>query len=178
MEHESDARFKAGRAFSVPVEVLFQSWTDPAQLKQWWKPMGNQLVEATNDLREGGQVAYRFQANGRDTLEITGNYLEVQPAKKLVYSWNWNIRHPGLSSSEYKLTLYFRPAGHGSSIEVHQENTQDREPVIPHHHGWDKALEDLAGFLKSGGFVGEQAAGTPADHEGKPDYGSQNPAGV
>lgn len=177
METRSGESVKVEKEFSVPVEALFDAWTAPEQLKQWWKPMGHQLVDVTNDLREGGRVEYRFETGTENSLTVNGEYLEVKPAEKLVYTWNWQVNQPGLHHSEYKLTLNFSSSQHGSKIEVSQENFKDQESVLPHQEGWERSLEDLAKFLD--GKPAENKGGassTAADHEGKPDYGSQNPA--
>ncbi len=180
MEANTNANVNTGMDFSVSPDSLYQAWTDPEQLKQWWKPMGSQLTDVVNELNKGGKIEYKFQADERENLIITGEYLEVVPNEKLVYTWNWQMNDEALDDSEYKLTVIFKSAENGSRLEIAQENNKDQEPLIPHKHGWEEALDHLAQHLDSQNDHSEShgAASSPSDHEGKPDYGSQNPATV
>jgi uncharacterized protein YndB with AHSA1/START domain len=42
------------RVFDAPPEVVFQAWTDPKQMEQWWEPhrFTNPVCEL--DVRPGG----------------------------------------------------------------------------------------------------------------------------
>lgn len=46
------------RHFACPPEVLFDAWTDPAQLPQWFGPMGFDCETKYIDLREGGEWVF------------------------------------------------------------------------------------------------------------------------
>lgn len=170
----------ASKDFAVAADVLYQAWTDPEQLKQWWKPMAKQLLEVRNELKEGGEIEYKFQSEGREDLVIRGKYLEVVPTEKLVYTWKWQVADEALHDSEYKLTVQFLPAQRGSRIQISQEDNTSSEAIKPHQHGWDEALDHLSEFLLSKNQSGEQPASSDdhAESSGVPDHGSQDPAGV
>lgn len=136
------------KEFSVPVQALYEAWTDPEMLKQWWTPMGRKLIDLTNELREGGKIEYKFEGQDADNFNITGEYSEVKPEEKLVYSWNWHL--PQGTESNYRLTLHFKSTDKGSQLEVLQEDLNDRETVRPKHEGWEKELEHLEQLLASG----------------------------
>jgi uncharacterized protein YndB with AHSA1/START domain len=130
--------------FQVPVEQLYKAWNEPEQLKQWWRPMGNQLDDVTNDLKQGGTVRYVFN---KETIVISGQYEEVKPNEKLVYSWDWHLKEDMLRNANYKLTVTFNSTGNGSSIHILQENFENEESMQPHREGWEKGLTDLQSFL-------------------------------
>lgn len=136
------------KEFSVPAERLYQAWTSPEELKQWWHPMGNQLTDVQNDLTPGGTVRYLFNTGIEgEQIEISGQYEKVEPAKQLVYGWNWHLPQQPVGNGTYKLTIGFEPAGGGSRLTVLQENLGSEEAVQPHQDGWEKALQDLGAFL-------------------------------
>jgi uncharacterized protein YndB with AHSA1/START domain len=95
----------------VPAKQLYDAWTEPEQLKQWWKPIGNQLAEVDNNIRKGGRVAYQF---AEDTLRISGEYLEVNEGKNLVYTWNWEFPQDVVKNGAFKLNVRFEDKGNGS----------------------------------------------------------------
>jgi uncharacterized protein YndB with AHSA1/START domain len=134
--------------FSVPADRLYRAWVTPEELKQWWHPMGNQLKEVTNELKEGGQIRYVFQNNHQGhSFEIHGQYEEVKESQKLVYSWNWEVPGQNFEESKYRLSVVFTGQDNSSRLEVRQENFADEEAIHPHREGWDKALNDLQQYL-------------------------------
>lgn len=144
-----DFHLQAEKTFPVSVDELYDGWVNPEKLKQWWKPAGNQLREVEIDLTQGGQFRYVFETkDGQEDLKITGDYKEVEPKKRLVYSWNWELPHTqAVSNNEFQLTIEFSNDQDNSKIKVTQENFKDQESIHPHQEGWNKALNDLHNFL-------------------------------
>ena len=130
--------------FQVSKEELYEAWTDPDRLKEWWKPMGHLLTNVTNEIREGGQVSYAF--NGGE-LKITGEYKEAKPGDKLVYTWNWEVAEESIHNGNFQLTIIFKDNGDESTLDVTQENFQNEESIQPHRHGWEEALGKLNEYL-------------------------------
>ena len=145
----NEVHLEVEKSFTAGVDELYDAWISPEKLKQWWKPAGNQLKEVQNDVKQGGHILYAFQTkDGEDDLKITGDYKEVEPGKKLVYSWNWELPHTqAVPNNEFQLTIEFSGEQEGSKIKVTQENFKDQEAIHPHREGWYKALNDLHDFL-------------------------------
>ncbi|GAB2693629.1 SRPBCC family protein [Mucilaginibacter koreensis] len=143
-----ETKVTAEKEFSVLAERLYEAWITPEDLKQWWKPSENQLKEVELDNKEGGRIKYVFVTKeGQPAITITGEYKEVKPNEKLVYTWNWDLASENTKKSDHQLTIEFSAADQGSKINVTQENFQDGEAVEPHEQGWQKALEDLSSYL-------------------------------
>ncbi|QJD97151.1 SRPBCC domain-containing protein [Mucilaginibacter robiniae] len=144
----NELKLGAEKDFAVPVEKLYQAWITPEDLKQWWKPSENHLTTVNLDVREGGKFKYEFEGKDHQiALAITGDYKEVKPNEKLMYSWNWDIPTDTIKPSDHELTIEFVANGDGSKIKVTQKNFQDDESITPHQEGWDKALNDLQAYL-------------------------------
>ena len=129
--------------FAVSKAELYSAWVEEAELKQWWMPMNKHLLDVQNEIKEGGSIAYRFE----NDLTIDGQYREVQPEEKLVYSWNWEVPGQNFEESKYRLSVVFTGQDNSSRLEVRQENFADEEAIHPHREGWDKALNDLQQYL-------------------------------
>jgi uncharacterized protein YndB with AHSA1/START domain len=172
METEQKAHvIETERQFDVDVDTLFRAWTEPEQLKQWWHPMGNPLVDVKNELKEGGAVEYHFGESG---LEITGIYKEVIPNEKLVYTWVWNMSDEG-SESGYTLHVSFLSEGEGSKLKVLQEGFSGPEFLAPHQEGWEKGLDDLSAYLSSASNAsaeGSEAGSAGTESTSSEDSGS------
>ncbi len=144
MNSQNKLKIELQQHFDVPVEKLYEAWTNPEHLKQWWKPIENKLQEVTNELREGGKVEYIFEEN---KLHISGNYIKVKENELLQYTWNWELPDDAIRNSPYKLTIQFRKEDNGSSIHVTQDAFTNEEGMLPHQQGWKKGLNDLSEYL-------------------------------
>src|SRR5690242_8730945 len=83
---------QASKRFNRGVQELYDAWTNEDKLKQWWRPADNKLVHVENEVKVGGNIRYAFETrDGNKSFVITGQYKEVQPAAKLVYSWDWQM---------------------------------------------------------------------------------------
>ncbi len=140
---------QASKEFNKSVNELYDAWINPDKLKQWWHPAENKLVNVENEVQEGGHIKYEFEtANSEQAFVITGEYKEVQPAAKLVYSWNWQL--PGnnaIKDNHFELTVAFSGDDSSSTINITQHNLDDAESVHPHRKGWEDELESLHRFL-------------------------------
>ncbi len=148
MENNSSLEVQATKKFNVPVQRLYEAWISEKDLKQWWHPMGNQLMQLVNELKEGGQILYAFEtAEQKPAFKISGEYKEVKEQQRLVYTWNWEVPDSAVGDSDFELTIVFSEAGNGSRLDVKQANFKTEEAIQPHKEGWEKALNDLAQHL-------------------------------
>ena len=148
METSQAIKLDIAKSFPVTADRLYQAWTSPEDLKQWWHPMGNILQRATTKPQVGAPVEYVFATEaGAHSFTINGQYKEVQENQRLVYTWNWNLPAATVGNSAFLLTVVFNNEGTGSRLSVTQENFTDEEAVHPHSEGWEKALNDLHHFL-------------------------------
>lgn len=71
------------RAFAAPREDVFDAWTDPERVKQWWDPTGTPLADCSIDLRPGG--AFRFVNESGHGPPFAGVYSVVERPAQLVF---------------------------------------------------------------------------------------------
>ncbi len=157
MESNKKYEVETSKDFPVAVNRLYEAWTKPEDLKQWWKPMNDSLADVTNELNEGGTVSYVFENSG---LQITGKYAEVVENEKLVYSWDWKFPADAIKDASYNLTIQFKGNDNGSTLHVKQEDFKDEEGVLVHRQGWEKSLTDLEQYLSGSGSSQDQPSDT------------------
>ena len=68
-ENDPDAALLArsivtSRIIDAPRELVFEAWTDPKHLAQWWGPTGFSTTTHSFDMRPGG--VWRFVMHGPD----------------------------------------------------------------------------------------------------------------
>jgi uncharacterized protein YndB with AHSA1/START domain len=74
------------RIFEAPRELVWQAWTDPAQLVKWWGPKNFTAPVAKIDLRVGGKYLNCMRSPEGQDYWTTGTYREVVPPERLVYT--------------------------------------------------------------------------------------------
>lgn len=145
MDKNKETTIRLTENFPASKETLSNAWTEPGQLKQWWKPMNRQLIDVQNDLREGGKVVYHFT----EGLTINGNYQQVREGDLLVYTWIWNLPEEAVHKGDYLLTIKFSGDAHKSTLDVTRENFRNEHAIQPHEEGWRESLKDLKNYLQN-----------------------------
>jgi uncharacterized protein YndB with AHSA1/START domain len=89
VERKSERELVVARTFNGPARIVFEAWTKPDLLKQWWAPksFGITFISCETDVQAGG--AYRFvfgHPSSEQPLEFFGNYVEVAPESRLVWT--------------------------------------------------------------------------------------------
>jgi uncharacterized protein YndB with AHSA1/START domain len=80
------------KTYDAPLEKVWQAWTDPAQLKQWWGPDNVTIPECEVDLRVGGKFYIVMEAGEamgeyKGTLwPMQAEFTAVEPNAKLSYT--------------------------------------------------------------------------------------------
>jgi len=106
----SDREIVATRIYDAPRELVFELWSDPVHLSQWWGPRGFRTTTFSMDFKPGG--VWRFVMHGPDGTDYQNKitYVEIDAPRKLVY------RHGGDKDVEpvnFEVTVTFDDAGAG-----------------------------------------------------------------
>jgi uncharacterized protein YndB with AHSA1/START domain len=77
------------RTYDAPRQLVWDAWTDPDQMAQWWGPRGvttpRESIEL--DLRPGGRVAFDMVDDATGArYPNSGTILEVEAPARLVWA--------------------------------------------------------------------------------------------
>jgi uncharacterized protein YndB with AHSA1/START domain len=70
------------RTLEATAEAVFDAWTQPEEIAQWWDPTGEPLVSCTIDLKPKG--TFRFVMHGH-APPFEGTYLVVDRPRRLEF---------------------------------------------------------------------------------------------
>jgi uncharacterized protein YndB with AHSA1/START domain len=134
------------RRLNAPPAKVYAAWTDPKKISQWMGPEGVTAVSCESDPRVGGR--YRFIMRGPDgeIHNVSGEFREVVPNEKLVFTWAW-ISTPERASL---VTVLLKPDGEGTLLTLMHEQFFDEPARDRHQHGWSGALDKLARVVDAG----------------------------
>jgi uncharacterized protein YndB with AHSA1/START domain len=89
VERKSERELVVTRTFNGPARIVFEAWTRPELLKQWWAPksMGVSLISCEADVRVGGRYRFEFgHEASKPIMAFFGKYIEVAPHARLVWT--------------------------------------------------------------------------------------------
>lgn len=123
------------RIYEAPVQAVWDAWTDPAQVAQWWGPRGFTLTTHSKDLRAGGH--WKYTMHGPDGVDYpnTTKYFEVETCSKLVYDHGGSDDRPPM----FRVTVLFS--------EVDGKTKMDMCMALP----TPEAAEEARKFIKKAG---------------------------
>jgi uncharacterized protein YndB with AHSA1/START domain len=79
-----DHEFLITREFDAPRALVFQAWTDPKQLAQWWGPRGFTNPVCELDVRPGGAIYVVMTSPNGDRYPMGGEFREITFPERLV----------------------------------------------------------------------------------------------
>jgi uncharacterized protein YndB with AHSA1/START domain len=132
------------RTIAASAERLFEAWTSPAQLMQWWGPQGVVCSSAEVELKVGGlyKLANRFP-DGK-LLWIVGQFELIDPPRKLVYTWSIGED----TGNAERVTVTFETSGSSTEVIVTHERIPNPAMRDMHEQGWLGCLEGLVEYLQ------------------------------
>jgi uncharacterized protein YndB with AHSA1/START domain len=112
---DSSRDIRLTRIYDAPVALVWEAWTDPAQVGQWWGPRGFTITTHHRDLRAGGTWDYIMHGpDGKDWPNFT-RYHVVEPLTRLEYDH-------GASSADaaplFRVTVQFRDLGGRTELDL------------------------------------------------------------
>ncbi len=149
----SDGPVVVERHFAASPARVFAAWTDPSIVTRWFGSAPNSLHSATIDLRPGGAWRFLVSQDDEKTVGVEGKYLEIDPNRRLVFSWcHFTAHSNGRSEATLhaRIELTLEADGDGTAVRlVHSliDSADSREGIDVR---WAATLDILAGLLSDG----------------------------
>lgn len=134
------------RVIDAPRARVYEAWTKPEQMSQWFAPKPFQLIVHSMDFRPGGRFSMAMRGPGGQDFPFTGRYLEIVPPAKL--SWAGEFATGPADQMTTVVTL--EEEGRKTRLRVVQ-TFHVMTPEIEHatkgaKQGWGMTLDQLAAF--------------------------------
>lgn len=132
------------RSIRASPARIFNAWTDPKHLKQWWGPKSVKCVDAEVDLRVGGRYRIANQFPDGKIVWISGEFEEIESPHRLVYTW----RLGNDEAAAERVTVTFEARGEETEVIVMHERIPSEAMRDMHEQGWLGCLDGLVGYLE------------------------------
>jgi uncharacterized protein YndB with AHSA1/START domain len=146
----ADREIVISRTFDAPRELVWNAWTDPKQVVNWWGPQGFTTTIHTMDLRPGG--IWHLTMHGPDGTDYPNKsvFVEVVKPERIVYKHGGGkVGGPG---ANFEATWTFESQGDKTKLTGHMifPTAEAHEAVVREYdaiEGGKQTLARLADYL-------------------------------
>jgi uncharacterized protein YndB with AHSA1/START domain len=143
------------RAFDAPLPLVWNAWTDPAILDQWWAPQPWRAETKTMDFREGGFRLYNMKGPAGDVSWCKEGYKTIGPQKLIVNDAIFCDEN-GVYNPAFPVMYWskqFSQTGDETTvnIEITFDSEADLEQIVKmgFREGFSMGLDNLERYLSS-----------------------------
>jgi uncharacterized protein YndB with AHSA1/START domain len=142
------------RVVDVPRRLVWEAWTKPEHLKEWFCPKPWRVSDCEIDLRPGGIFRTTMRSPEGQEFPNVGCYLEVVPQERLVFT---SVLLPGYRpapSGDLPFTAIITMEDQGAGTRyvataLHQDEAgRDKHKAMGFYEGWGKALDQLVALVQ------------------------------
>ena len=148
VEPIADRELVITRVFDAPARLLFEAWSKPEHLMQWFGPVGWPLTLCEVDFRKGGRFRFAMTGpDGRQNTPFGGAYLEIVPNRKIVYDNAFET--PG--AQKMIVTITYDETGGKTTLTIHtlfaSAAMKKKHLGAGYEQGVGSGLDQLAGVV-------------------------------
>ena len=139
------------RVIDAPRARVYEAWTKPEQMAQWFAPKPYQLIISQMDFRSGGRFSMAMRGPDGNDFLFTGVYREIVPSATL----SWTGEFASGPADQISTVVTFEEQGQTTKVHVRQ-TFHVMTPEIEHatqgaKQGWTMTLDQLAAFCLNSG---------------------------
>jgi uncharacterized protein YndB with AHSA1/START domain len=142
-KNSGDHEIVITRVLEAPRELVWQAWTDPRRVPQWWGPRGFTTTTQVMEVKPGG--VWRFVMHGPDGRDYQNKitYLDVVRPELLVY------KHGGeedLEPVQFQTTVTFEDLGGQTKVTLQMvfPSAEERDRVVKEYGAIEGGHQTLA----------------------------------
>jgi uncharacterized protein YndB with AHSA1/START domain len=145
---------KLTRVFDAPRRLVFQVWTDPKHVAEWWGPHGFTNPRCEWDARTGGAIHIDMRGPDGRIYPMRGTFEEVLAPERLVFTCS-ALDEAGHPLFEVETTVTFAERGGKTSLTMQARVVKSTAGAMQYiqgmEAGWTQSLERLATYVAKAG---------------------------
>jgi uncharacterized protein YndB with AHSA1/START domain len=137
--------FTLTRRIAARPAIVFDALTTADGVASWWGPSEQPVTLAEMDARIGGAFRVRFKTDDGLEHEASGEFLEMDPPRRVVMSWRWTIEgEPDEAEKTSRIEIDLHGANAGATeLTFKHEGLATLASVASHENGWTRAFDKL-----------------------------------
>ena len=146
------------RSYGAPVEAVWQAWTRPEILRNWWGPDKTTVTECEIDLRVGGRIHVVTEAGERmgkyqgTRWPMTGTFSLVDETARLTYdARSYTEGEEETTTIQHVNDLTLTGSGEATVVKLHisisEIGPKAKMAAFGMKWGYKQQLDQLDGLL-------------------------------
>ena len=135
------------RLIDAPCEKVYDAWTDPKKMSQWFAPKPFQLIVKSMDFRPGGKFDMAMRGPDGNDFPFTGTYRVITPPSLL----SWSGEFTSGPAEQMSTTVSFKEEDGKTRLRARQTffvMTPTIEMATKGaNQGWNMTLDQLTEHL-------------------------------
>ena len=136
------------KVFDAPIKTVWEAWTNPDHVIQWWAPPGMPIKVEKHEFKVGGKWKYTMPMPDGNLFISEGTYLEIGLHKKIVTTADFKPMTEGV-----ELHVLFEADGEKTNFTfsvVHAtEDYAKQQEKMGFYNGWGSAFTRMEALLKT-----------------------------
>ena len=146
---EGDTHIVVTRRFAAPPEAVYRAHTDPKLIQQWLLgPEGWTMPVCISDARPGGKFRYEWAHSERGRFHITGEYLELEPNRRIVHVERMFLPDP---TPDNHVETRFEADGTGTLMTIRMTLPDEKTRAAMLATGMERGME--ASYTRLEGMI-------------------------
>ncbi len=148
MNDASNRTLTLKKVINAPVKLVWEAWTDPEHLVDWWAPKGMKVDIVEHNFKPGGKWKYSMPMPDGKLFISEGEYLEIETYKKIVTTADFKPMTEGV-----ELHVLFEEDGDKTNFTfsvVHAtEEYCKQQEKMGFYNGWGSAFDRMEALIIS-----------------------------
>ena len=138
------------RFFAAPQQMVFDAWTKPEMVKEWWGPKGFTNPVCEIDARGGGEILIHMRGPDGTVYPMTGRFIEFYPPYRFHFT-SGPVDKEGRQILETWTSVFFEEKDGGTEVVVDVHVTKSTPeavgPLKGMREGWNQMMDRLVEFV-------------------------------
>jgi uncharacterized protein YndB with AHSA1/START domain len=140
-----DLSLEMERMLPADPEVVFGAFGAAEVLARWWGPQGFTIPSLDFHPRVGRRYRIEMQPPDGESFFLAGEFREVEPPARLVYTFTWE--RPDPDDVENLVELGFSDRGESTRVVLVQGPFETEARRELHRGGWTESFDKLQALL-------------------------------
>ncbi len=145
-KNENDRTVTIERTYDAPIDLVWEAWTNPEHIANWWGPKGMNTRILEHNFEDGGSWKYAMTMPDGNDFISEGTYVEITPKTKIITSADFKPMTQGvelhilLEADGDKTKFTFKVIHPTEAYKIQQEK-------MGIYNGWGSTFDRLEAFL-------------------------------
>jgi uncharacterized protein YndB with AHSA1/START domain len=133
------------RVLPADIRRVFAAWSSATAMSRWFACDSTWQATATSDFQVGGRYRVEMRHGDRVVGIVYGEYKEIQPPHRLVFTWTSEGRI-GVRNS--LVTIELKRIGAHTELSLVHDLAPESPEGRAHAEGWEGCLSNLERYVR------------------------------